>query len=101
MRVHCVNSIEGVEVWNFPASGDVDSSPVIAGGQVIFGGDDGRVRVVNLEDGKLLWSYEIGAAIKTAPAVLRGMILLGADDGCVYAFRGKRAELQKSEVRIQ
>jgi outer membrane protein assembly factor BamB len=56
---------------------------------------------VNLEDGKLLWSYEIGAAIKTAPAVLRGMILLGADDGCVYAFRGKRAELQKSEVRIQ
>ena len=38
----------------------VDGSPVIAGGRVVFGSGDGRLRVVDLVTGTTEWTYEIG-----------------------------------------
>ena len=77
---------DGKRRWIFETGGDVDSSPVICDGKVLFGSRDGRLYALNAADGKELWSYEIGAAIVGAPAVVDGVVIIGAEDGAVYAF---------------
>jgi outer membrane protein assembly factor BamB len=64
----------------------VDSSPVIAGDDVVAASADGRLYVLRLNDGGVRWQYEIGAPIISSPAVVDGRIAVGADDGRIYLF---------------
>jgi outer membrane protein assembly factor BamB len=65
---------------------EVDSSPVMAGDAVLFGGGDGRLTMLSMKDGKERWSFEIGEPIASSPAVAGGMVFIGCDDGRLYAF---------------
>jgi len=91
-RLHCLNRVDGKEVWSFTTRGKVDSSPVVCDDKVVVGSDDGRLYIVSLANGKELWSYQIGQAIATSPAVAGGRIVIGSDDGGVYCFGGKNLE---------
>ena len=64
----------------------MDSSPVVAGGKVVVGSDDGRLYVVSLADGRELWRHDIGQPVTSSPAVANATIVVGSDDGNVYAF---------------
>jgi len=91
-KVHAVDRRTGVGRWTFATRGEVDSSPVVVGGQVVVGSDDGRLYILNLEDGVERAAYRLGPAIKTAPAVtmsVRGvMVIVGCEDGSVQAWGG-------------
>ena len=41
--LHCAQREDGKALWSFPTRGKVDSSPVICGGKVVVGSDDGRL----------------------------------------------------------
>ena len=84
--MHCVDRTTGKELWIFSTRGKVDSSPVVAGDQVIVGSDDGRVYLLGLADGTEHWSYEIGQPVQSSPAVVAGYALVGSEDGSVYCF---------------
>ena len=77
-------------MWTFPTRGKVESSPVVAGGRVVVGSDDGRVYVVSLADGSEVWNYDIGQPVQSSPAVVDGYIVIGSDDGYVYCFTSKK-----------
>jgi outer membrane protein assembly factor BamB len=64
----------------------VDSSPVVCGGKIAFGSEDGRLYILTMESGKELWSYEIGKPLTASPAIANGMVIIGSEDGSVYAF---------------
>jgi len=81
----------GKALWTFAAGGKVDSSPVVAGDQVVFARTTGRLYVVSLAEGRELWAYEIGGAISASPAVAAGRIVIGSEDGAVYCF-GSRSK---------
>ncbi|HEC03167.1 MAG TPA: Pyrrolo-quinoline quinone, partial [Phycisphaerales bacterium] len=85
-RVHCVGRDDGKVLWTFQTLGEVDSSPVICGGKVVVGSEDGRLYILKLSDGSKLWSYETGQPITSSPAVAGGIVVVGCDDGYVYAF---------------
>jgi outer membrane protein assembly factor BamB len=87
-----VSRATGKRRWVFRTQGDVDSSPVVVGDQVLFGSTDGRLYMVALADGSLTWSYEIGSALIGSPAVAAGKVIIGAEDGGVYAFAEPAAE---------
>ena len=55
--VHALDATTGGEVWNFKASGRIDSPPTIWWGRVLFGSADGHVYCLKASDGKLVWRY--------------------------------------------
>lgn len=85
-RLHCLNAADGTEKWAFRTQGRVDSSPVVTGGNVVFGSDDGRVYAVKIADGTEAWQYEIGQPVQSSPCIAAGRLIIGADDGGVYCF---------------
>ncbi|MHC4242569.1 MAG: outer membrane protein assembly factor BamB family protein [Planctomycetota bacterium] len=55
--VHALDVTTGEQVWNFKASGRIDSPPTIWRGRVLFGSADGHVYCLKASDGKLVWRY--------------------------------------------
>lgn len=75
-----------------PALGDLDAD---GRQEIVFGSDDGVLRVVNGGDGSLLWSDSVEAAVVAAPAIGdfdsdgRLDVAVGVSDGTVWAWDGE------------
>jgi outer membrane protein assembly factor BamB len=55
--VYALDVTTGEQVWNFKASGRIDSPPTIWKDRVLFGSADGHVYCLKAGDGKLVWRY--------------------------------------------
>jgi outer membrane protein assembly factor BamB len=73
-------------LWSFATAGAVTSSPVVAGGRVFFGSDDGKVYAVGLADGRERWSFATQDIVEAPPLVLDGRVFVGSSDAFVYAL---------------
>ena len=69
--MHCLRRSDGTNLWKFATRGKIESSPVVAGGHVIFGSDDGSVYMLALEDGKelgpMIWASRSPAPPPSPP----------------------------------
>ena len=63
-RILCADAATGRTRWSFRTKGDVDSSPVVAGGTVFAGSGVGVLYALRLADGKKVWQLAAGGAIK-------------------------------------
>lgn len=88
--------------WMVKAGGAVKSSPVVAGGRVFFGSDDGSLRAVALEDGSNVWTTALGGPVEAAPLVAEGVVYVGAAESlnAVDAATGAIRWTGKTEGRI-
>jgi outer membrane protein assembly factor BamB len=80
--------------WRFQTEGAVRSSPVLAGGLVYFGSNDGRLYAIDAATGEPRWSHTTGGAVRTSPAVADGLVVFGSDDGYVYCLAADTGELR-------
>ena len=85
---------KGQQKWRFQTEGAIRSSPVISGGVIYFGSNDGRLYAIEAENGEPRWSYETGGAVRTTPTVEGGLVVFGSDDGYVYCLSTDKGELQ-------
>ena len=76
----------GYAKWVFRTGGQINSSPVICGDYVYFGGDDGNLYGVRLSDGQEVWRFSAGAPVYASPALGQGRLVIGSTDGAVYCF---------------
>lgn len=76
-----------------PSKEGINSSPVVAGGRVFVGSDDGRLYAFRAKGGRPLWSKPVGGAVRSSPAVANGVVYIGADDGFLQARRVKDGAL--------
>ena len=72
--------------WKFPTDGDVNSSPVIGGGRVFVGSDDGFVYALDLASGKQLWAHDTDAAVESSPCLADGSVYVGDTEGHLLCF---------------
>ena len=73
--------------WAFsPPKPYVPTPPVLAGGIVFVGGDDGKLRAVDSANGQLKWQFATGGPIKASPTVSEGRAYVGSGDGNVYCL---------------
>jgi outer membrane protein assembly factor BamB len=72
--------------WNYRTDAAIPSAPIVAGGYVYFGSNDGNVYAVNAHTGALHWQYTTGGAVESSPAVANGAVFVGSDDGNLYAL---------------
>ena len=75
------------------AIGPSESSPLVAGGVVYIGDQDGRVYAFAADDGRLRWSYDTGAPIKASAALAYGRIYVGNYGGSMYALSARTGRL--------
>ncbi len=81
----------GTEIWRFPTAGNLQpvfSSPLVAGGHVYFGCQDGLVRCLDASNGQLVWQFDTGASIFSSVGLAADGTLFAANSaGAVFALR--------------
>ena len=55
--LYALDQNTGKTLWTFNTAGQIDSSPSLWKGRVIFGSADGYLYCLNAEDGELVWSF--------------------------------------------
>ena len=78
--------------WRFPTDAPISSSPVLAGGILYFGANDGKVYAVDARTGEGRWSFQTGGEVRSSPVVADGAIYVGSRDGFIYALGGTSEE---------
>ncbi len=76
-------------VWKFKTGAAVMSSPVIDGGIVYVGSDDGSVYAIDAKSGDKIWAYETEDGIEAPPTVVEGTVYVGSYDTFFYALDAK------------
>lgn len=79
----------GKDLWIFNCRGRVDSSPVVAGGLVWVGSDDGRLYCLDPATGKKQWEFDSGAKVAASPAVAQDRLVFGNDKGSLFCLKNK------------
>ena len=91
----------GNKLWSFTAADAVYSSPVLAGGKVVFGCNDGKLYALDAKTGKQAWVNEDATyTVESKPFVWEGKVYYGAWDEnvrCVGLAEGKLVWKQLGE----
>ena len=73
-------------LWRTSVPGGVSASPIVAGGQVIVGAEDGQLYGLDLDSGAILWTFRAGGAITSPAAEASGAIFVAATDHVLHAI---------------
>ncbi len=83
---------DGKLLWRFTLPGRSETSPVIAGSNIIVGSESGDVFALNRKSGKVDWQVSTSGAVKGGLALDDG-ILYGANySGQVFALRASNGQ---------
>jgi outer membrane protein assembly factor BamB len=83
-RMYAVNTNDGSLKWSFPTAGQVRSSPIHIGGNVLFGSNDRNFYSVDSASGMLRWKVATADAIQSSPAVFNQNVYFGSYDRNLY-----------------
>ncbi|MBA2643820.1 MAG: PQQ-binding-like beta-propeller repeat protein [Solirubrobacterales bacterium] len=86
-RVVALRARDGKELWTQPLASRSESSPLVYGGLVHFGSENGTVYAMRARDGRVKWRYKASGAVKGALALDSGKLYFGAYGGKVHAIR--------------
>jgi outer membrane protein assembly factor BamB len=92
--VTCIDGKTGELQWRFFTEGPVRMAPTVAGGNLLFGSDDGHVYCVDAASGALQWKYRAGPRDARLPGneqmISRWPVRSGVlvRDGVAYAAAG-------------
>ncbi len=83
---------DGETVWTFPVASE--SSPLVAGGRVYFGGWDHKMYALDLETGKRVWSTLLDGEINSSAAYANGTIYIGDNSGTLTALNARTGAIR-------
>ncbi|MEA2289731.1 MAG: hypothetical protein QOD55_1728 [Solirubrobacteraceae bacterium] len=86
-RVIAVDARTGRTRWSRRIRSRVESSPLLDGGRLYFGSEDGTVYAMRAGDGAVRWRYRASGAVKGGLALDRGRLYFGDYGGNVHAIR--------------
>jgi outer membrane protein assembly factor BamB len=86
-------------LWTFPTGGEIKSSPVVCGEDLVIGSTDGTVYCLSTS-GSLRWKFPTGNAIEAGALILDGTVYIGNLDGTFYALDLETGE-KKWEYRTE
>lgn len=83
-NLYAINTQDGSEKWVFPTQGEVRSSPVSIGGNIIVGSNDRYLYSVDSFTGLLRWKAHTGDQIVSSPSVDNQFVYFGCYDNYLY-----------------
>ena len=72
--------------WRFSVHATVSASPVVAGGLLFVGAENGNLYAIDLKSRRLQWIFHARAGIASTPAVADGRLVFLARDGSLHAL---------------
>ncbi len=86
-RVAAVSATTGRTLWSRKLASRSESSPIVLGGTLYFGAEDGTVYALRARDGAVRWRYRAGGAVKAGLSFDRGRLFFGDYGGRFHAIR--------------
>jgi len=83
-NLYALNTQDGTEKWAFATLGQVRSSPIQIGGNVLVGSNDRYFYSVDSATGLLRWKVRTTDGIVSSPAVDNQYVYFGSYDGNLY-----------------
>ncbi len=78
--------------WRFQTGDAVRSSPVMAGGVIYVGSNDGSLYALDAETGEERWRFTTDGPISGSAAVAEGVVYVASGDGYAYAVDAETGE---------
>ncbi|WP_118951766.1 outer membrane protein assembly factor BamB family protein [Taibaiella helva] len=75
---------DGTDKWKFPTGGQVRSSPIQIGGNVLVGSNDRYLYSVDSATGLTRWKVLTGDGVQSSPSVFNQYVYFGSFDGNMY-----------------
>ena len=89
-KVVALDQRTGEILWVSPQPAAIIGASAVAGGAVLIGGADGRIRAYDVNSGAELWSAQ-RAPMVGGVSISQDRVFIGANDNSVYAFAISRA----------
>eukprot|EP01065_Artemidia_motanka_P013398 TRINITY_DN17412_c0_g1_i1.p2 TRINITY_DN17412_c0_g1~~TRINITY_DN17412_c0_g1_i1.p2 ORF type:complete len:365 (+),score=114.17 TRINITY_DN17412_c0_g1_i1:50-1144(+) len=89
-RVYAVS--RGNVLWNYTAARSIDGAPLVSGGRLWVGSNDGTVACLRAETGSVAWTYQAANSVVGGVATDGQRVFFGSVDGDVYALQAKDGE---------
>lgn len=74
------------EMWQTDLHVGLYSAPVVSGGRVFIGDDEGTFYGLDVADGHILWTFRTGSRIASTACVAEGRVIVGSTDGGIYCL---------------
>src|SRR4051795_2878588 len=84
-----LNAKNGHKIWKKSLPSRAESSPIVVGGVVYFGSENGTVYAYRAKNGRKVWTYHAAGAVKAGLAYSKGNLYFGDYSGEVTALRAK------------
>ncbi len=108
---YCLDANTGTQLWKTSAGGffpyqftaieyQSRSSPVVAGGKVYVGSQDGKVYSLSAADGHVLNTYNTGTPIFGSPIYYAGTIYIASTDFYLYALNANDLSLKWKSISL-
>ncbi|HET8923111.1 MAG TPA: PQQ-binding-like beta-propeller repeat protein [Candidatus Acidoferrum sp.] len=80
--------------WQFQTSGQILSSPTIAGDTLYVGSSDHLLYALKVADGTLKWKFKTDGRVTSSPAVSAGLVYFSSMDSSFYAVEAATGQLK-------
>ena len=80
------NAESAMAKWRYHMTGASKATPLVVGGIVYVGANDGVFYALDEQTGKLLWKFDAGGEILTTAAAYKDLVLFGTGNGTFHAL---------------
>jgi outer membrane protein assembly factor BamB len=92
-KVWCIDGITGRVIWTKKLASASESSPLVAGGRVYLGSQDGTIYALDAGSGRIVWRYHAGGPVKAGLALSAGRLFVGDYAGEMYSLRASNGSM--------
>jgi outer membrane protein assembly factor BamB len=85
--LNALNATDGRKLWAFKTNGEIKSSPVVVGDQVLIGSYDETLYCLSARTGAVRWRFKTNGPVHSTPSISDGMAFIA---GCDELFRAIR-----------
>lgn len=84
--VYALDAATGRPRWHRAMPVGLDGTPLVAGGVLYLGAENGNLYALRASDGAPLWHFTTGQTIQAQPALAGGTVYVGSFDDTLYAL---------------
>ena len=85
-NLYALDKRTGQQIWSYKAGNSIYSSPLLYGGNVIFGADDYLLHCVSINSRNAIWKAKTKERIRSSATAANNVVYVASYDNYVYAF---------------
>ena len=88
-KIYCARIKHQAVIWNYDSKAQIETSPLVEDGRVVFGNIRGWVTSLDALTGSPVWKYKANESVYSSPAAFSGKIFFGTNSNVLVCLDGK------------